>query len=145
VTECGPRETGAIYNIQIIDVFYAERKLCGILPICQILLSANFSIEDAEHTVESVDQITQDIMCVDDSHSFPPVNVSVKLHYDRRDQVRIFGDVWTDYPNRFSWQPGIVLTGTLTNGIKGSTRWNSVRCHRFGVRYRVTKTGVLTD
>ncbi len=145
VSACAAEETGATYNIQIVDVTYAERSLCGILPICQILFRSQFSIEDAEHTVQSVNETTQNFMCVDDSHGYTAFNVSVKLHYDGRDQVRIFGEIWTDWPSHVSWQPGIVLTGALTDGIKVSSRWSELGCHRFAVRYRVTKTGVLTD
>ncbi len=147
VTNCAAEVTGAVYSIQIIDTTYLERRLCGVIPICQILFRAKFFVEDDLQTTLALDAQTQDFMCVDDSHAFPGAATvtGLRLHYDGRDQIRIFGDIWTDYPNHFVWGPGIVLTGDIAPGIRGSSVWNPAGCHRFGIRYRVTKTGVLTD
>ena len=146
VLECAAEQTGAIYKIELIDISYVQRSICGVVPFCQILFRSDFWVEDDYHTNKAVDIQTQDLMCVGDSHPFPQNSTLVKLHNDgRADRVRIYGDAWTDYPSHIQWSPGIVHANSMTEGIKGASRWSVAGCHRFAIRYRVTKTGVLTD
>ena len=148
VRECAAEVTGARYRITLDGVRWLERATLCLLPVCQIFLSADFTVPDSYHSVQAVRQTTQDVMCMDGYHGFPAAAapVEVSLHFDGRDRVDIFGDVWTDWPSHFTWPLGrIRFTGTIPLGNGASSVWSGGGCHRYGVYYTVVKIADLTD
>lgn len=145
--------TGSEYTIEIADVQWAEQSPRICPPVVHTLVSSQFWVEDSENITQAVNEIGGGLLTnVGDRKKFPtstmnPTNpVKVKLHYDGRDEVKIYGDIWTVYPQHFDWSSGIRFKHQIPTGYLGANRWSSIpKCSRFLLRYRVTRTGDLYD
>lgn len=150
LTQCSePEPTGAIYLVEMVDVRWVERAnvLCAPWP-AQVLASSKFYVEDASAVNTLVDNLGGGALTAGGgAQQYNSAPAEVRLHFDGRDSVRLYGDVWTIYPTHFSWNPGITFTGTMNTGTFGTSRWSSgpLACHRFAIRYRVTYQGPLYD
>jgi hypothetical protein len=151
--------TGYEYTIKMLDVGWVERAslLCAATPAVHILAKSEFWIEDENGLTPIVDDLGGGILnsVGDRADPYPTAMsqdytnpVTVRLHFDGRDHVRLYGEVWTAYPQWFDWREGIRFTGSIPTGIRGSSRWNRLvppGCHRFSIRYVVTRGDPLYD
>ncbi len=150
LTQCSePEPTGAIYLVEMVDVRWVERAsvLCLPWPV-QVLAASEFHVADGSAVSTLVDELGGGVLTAGGgAQQYASNAVEVRLHFDGRDVVRLYGDVWTAYPTHFSWNPGITFRERMDTGTFGTSRWSAgpLACHRFAVRYRVTYQGPLYD
>lgn len=141
--------TGAVYEIDVFQVAYLERKwFCA--PNCDAMSGYDFWIEDAAATTKAAEWWGVSNFCsvgtVKDLkyNGGPTRTMEVSLHFDGRDQARIYGTVKI-LDRVVNLDYNVTLRGAISTGVRGQSRWTADTCRRYGIKYRVTKVRDLFD
>jgi hypothetical protein len=151
LTECVPQDlepTGAEYEITLNQIQMLERGPILACSGCIATPKYALYVEDVQGSTIAArkDNVSVfDLFCVDEIHDLQARRtIRVSLHFDGRDQVRIYGNLELVDPGA-NWSYDIRFRNSIPTGNRAASRWSNFDCQRIALRYNVRKVGDLFD